>query len=121
MDVVTYFNAQNQYYSAFTGQALIAALCVKEYVEIELRKDELFFKRVDFICMARSLKFAMERESGYKQLKRYLVAECGMTDADAQHNTDKYNVGCRIHDKFQLIVNNCAECTNIDIRDDIWW
>ena len=57
-------------------------------------------------------------ESGYKQLKRYLITKCGMmNDADAQHNADKYNEGSRIHDKFSLIVDNCAQCSDIDIRD----
>ena len=30
--------------------------------------------------MAKSLKLAMQRESGYKQLKRYLSLECGMSE-----------------------------------------
>ena len=59
----------------------------------------------------------MERESGYKQLKRYFSSECGMTDAAAKPCADKYNEGNRIYNKFPLIVNNCTQCHGIDIRD----
>ena len=96
---------------------LLQALNLQEYIHIEDKKRELFLKRIDFICMVKSLKIAMARESGYKQLKRYLITECGMNDADAQHNADKYDEGSRIYDKFSLIVDNCAQCPDIDIRD----
>ena len=88
-----------------------------EYIDIEDKKRSLFLNRIDFICMANCLKIAMQRESGYKQLKRYLTTEYGMSEAIAQHNADKYNEGSRIYNKFPLIVNNCAQCHGIDIRD----
>ena len=59
----------------------------------------------------------MQRETGYRQLKRYLTSEYGMSDAVAKHNADKYNEGSRIYNKFPLIVNNCVHCYGIDIRD----
>ena len=59
----------------------------------------------------------MTIESGYKQLKRYLREEFGMSDDDAKHNADKYNEGSRIYEKLSLIVENCAKCHDIDIRD----
>ena len=34
-----------------------------------------------------------------------------------EDNADKYNEGSRIYNKFPLIVNNCARCYGIDIRD----
>ena len=67
--------------------------------------------------MSNCLKLAMHRESGYKQIKRYLMSEYGMSDADAQHNADKYNEGCRIYKNFPVIVKNCDKFPSIDIRD----
>ena len=96
---------------------MLQALNYKEYVGIESKKHDLFLQRIEFICMANCLKQAMARESGYKQLKRYLVNEWGMSDADAQHDPDKYNEGSRIYHKFPVIVNNCAQCPNLDIRN----
>ena len=40
-----------------------------------------------------------------------------MSATIAQHNADKYNEGSRIYNKFPFIVNNCARCHGIDIRD----
>ena len=120
MDVNTIleiFEEMKTQYFTFSGAELITSLNVMEYIDIEDKKRHLFLNRIEFICMANSLKLAMQRESGYKQLKRYLTSECGMSDAIAQHNADKYNEGSRIYNKFPLIVNNCARCHGIDIRD----
>lgn len=112
-----YFEDRNRHYSTFSGENLVHTLNLQEYVNVEDAKRELFTTRIDFICMAKSLRIVMTRDSGYKQLKRYLTWECGMNDADAKYNADKYNEGSRIYDKFPLIVENCAKCPDIDIRD----
>ena len=120
MDVNTIlevFEEKKTQYFTFSGDELISSLNLIEYVDIEDKKSNLFLNRIDFICMANSLKVAMQRESGYKQLKRYLTSECGMSAGIAQHYADKYNEGSRIYNKFPLIVNNCARCHGIDIRD----
>ena len=111
------FEEKKTQYFTFSGEELISSLNLIEYVDIEDKKSNLFLNRIDFICMTDSLKLAMQRESGYKQLKRYLTSECGMSAGIAQHNADKYNEGSRIYNKFPLIVNNCARCHGIDIRD----
>ena len=67
--------------------------------------------------MCQALKEVMEQETRYKQFKRYFVKFCGMEDSVAQHNADKYNEGCRVYNKFPVIVDNCTKCINIDIRD----
>ena len=87
---------------------MLQALNYKEYVGIESKKHDLFLQRIEFICMANCLKQAMARESGYKQLKRDLVNEWGMSDADAQHDPDKYNERSRMSHKFPVIINNCS-------------
>ena len=115
--ILDIFEEKKTEYFAFSGAELLTSLNVVEYIDIEDKKGHLFLNRIEFICMANGLKLAMQRESGYKQLKRYLTLECGMSDAIAQHNADKYNEGSRIYNKFPLIVNNCARCHGIDIRD----
>ena len=121
MDVNTIldsFEEKKTQYFTFSGEELISSLNLIEYVDIEDKKSNLFLNRIDFICMANSLKLAMQRESDYKQLKRYLTSECGMSAGIAQHYADKYNEGSRIYNKFPLIVNNCGtRCHGIDIRD----
>ena len=82
-----------------------------------MRRTDLLFKRIDFVCMAQRLKIRMERETGCKQLKRYLKTYCRMDEETAQHSADKFNEGCRIYKKLPLILNNCAQCPSIDIRD----
>ena len=47
----------------------------------------------------------------------YLKTHCGMDDAEAKHNADKYNEGRHTYDKFSVIVDNCMRRTNADIRD----
>ena len=115
--IIEIFEEKKTQYFTFSGEELITALNVMEYIDIEDKKRSLFLNRIEFICMANCLKIAMQRESGYKQLKRYLTTEYGMSEAIAQHNADKYNEGSRIYNKFPLIVNNCAQCHGIDIRD----
>ena len=95
-------------YLGLSGKELLQALNYKEYVGIESKKHDLFLQRIEFICMANCLKQAMARESGYKQLKRDLVNEWGMSDADAQHDPDKYNERSRMSHKFPVIINNCS-------------
>ena len=92
MDVNTIlevFEEKKTQYFTFSGEKLISSLNLIEYVDIEDKKSNLFLNRIDFICMANSLKLAMQRESGYKQLKRYLTSEYGMSADVAQHNADK--------------------------------
>ena len=115
--ILELFEEKKTQFIAFSGEELIRSLNVMEYIDMEDKKCQLFLNRIEFICMSNCLKIAMQRESGYKQLKRYLSAECGMCDAVAKHNADKYNEGSRIYSKFPLIVNNCAQCHGIDIRD----
>ena len=71
--VLRYFEEKKIHYSAFSGEDLLQALNLQEFIHIEDKKRDLFLKRIDFICMAKSLKIAMARESGYKQLKRYTL------------------------------------------------
>ena len=115
--IISYFEGKKLYFQTFNCETLLTSLHFNEYVDREVRKTELFFKKIDFVCMAESLKVAVKRETGYKQLKRYLKSVCDMDDRTAQHNADKYNEGSRIYRNFSVIVNNCTKCANIDIRD----
>ena len=73
MDVNTIleiFEEKKTQYFTFSGEELISSLNLIEYVDIEDKKRNLFLNRIDFICMANSLKLAMQRESGYKPVKK---------------------------------------------------
>ena len=96
---------------------ILQALHVKEYVEIENKKDELFKKKMEFLSMSKSLREVMLRETGHRQLKRYLVDMIGMTNDAATHAADKYNEGSRIYDKFPQVLRNLSRCPELDIRD----
>ena len=112
-----YFEEKKRQYSTFGCDRLLQLLNFNEYYDREQKKTDLFFKRLDFICMAESLKIAMARETRYKQIKRYLKTYRGMDDVAAQHNADKINQCSRIYKKFSIIVRNCAQCFDMDIRD----
>ena len=115
--IINYFEERKVYFHTFNCERLMNSLNFNEYIDREVRKSELFLKKVDFVCMAESLKSAVERETGYKQIKRYLKIYWDMDDSPAQHNADKYNEGSRIYRNFSVIVNNCTKCANIDIRN----
>ena len=87
-----------------------------EYVEIEDKKDELFFKRIDYIAMALSFKANMEFGSNMKQVKTYLKKVLLMKEHQAQTNADKINLACRVSKNLEGIVSNCAK-SGVDIRD----
>ena len=117
LTITTYLADKKMEYSRLHSRQLLQSLHLKEYVEIETKKDELFMKKMEFISMSKSLREVMVRETGYRQLKRYFVQEIGMTDEDATHAADKYNEGSRIYDKFPQIVMNLSICPALDIRD----
>ena len=106
--IICYFEGKKLYFQTFNCETLLTSLHLNEYVDREDRKTELFFKKINFVCMAESLKIAVKRETDYKQLKHYLKMFV------VKHNADKHNEGSRIHRNF---VNNCTKCANIDIRD----
>ena len=104
MDALTitrYLADRKREYAQLHSQQLLQSLHIKEYVEIEDKKDELFKKRLEFISMSKSLREVMAVETGYRQLKRYFVEMIGMSDEDAARAADKYNEGSRIFDKEQ--------------------
>ncbi len=92
------------------------SLNYKEYVDIEDKKDILFEKRLEYICLAESFYVAMIRETGYTQMKRFFKAEYLMEDGEAGRLADKYNLAHRVYEKFDKIVENCEKC-KFDIRD----
>ena len=99
LTITAYLADKKTEYSRLHSQQLLQALHVKEYVEIESKKDELFQKKMEFITMSKCLREVMTRETGYRQLKRYFEEMIGMTDEDAKHAADKYNEGSRIYDE----------------------
>ena len=99
-----YLDEKKVAYSILSHRQVLQSLRFKEYVEIEEKKDEVFKKRMDFFVLAKCLREAMVRETGYRQLKRYLMNEIGMDQEDARSTADSYNQGCRTHDKFLVIV-----------------
>lgn len=115
--IITYLSEKEKEYSRLHSHQLLQCLHVKEYIEIETKKDELFQKKMEFISMSKSLRVAMVRDTGYRQLKRYFVDMIRMTDDDATYAADKYNEGSRIYDKFPQILKNLSRCPELDIRD----
>ena len=115
--ILEYLEEQHALYLPLGSNELLNSLNAMEFIHIDDKKRELFFNKIEYICMSKSLKNAMERETGWKQLKRFFTDECGMENTLAQHNADKYNAGCRIYDKFPQIVKNCAQSSCVDIRD----
>ena len=103
-------------YSRMHSVQLMQSLNVKEYVDIEDKKDALFQTRLEFICLAESLHAAMIRETGFTQMKRFFKEEHVMDDGDAKKHADKYNLGHRVFKQFDTIVENCAHA-KFDIRD----
>ena len=100
----------------FNCDTLSKMLDNKEYVEIEDKKDELFFKRIDYIAMALSFKANMKFGSNMKQVKTYLKKVLLMKEYRAQTNADKINLACRVSKNLNKIVNNCTK-SGVDIRD----
>ena len=96
--ILTYLSEKEKEYLCLHSHQLLQCLHVKEYIEIETKKDELFQKKMEFISMSKSLRVAMVRDTGYRQLKRYFVDMIWMTDVT--YTADKYDEGSRIYDKF---------------------
>ena len=115
--IITYLSEKEKEYSRLHSHQLLQCLHVKEYIEIETKKDELFQKKMEFISMSKSLRVAMVRDTGYRQLKRYFVDMIRMTDDDATYAADRYNEGSRIYDKFPQIMKNLSRCPELDIRN----
>ena len=80
--ITTYLSDKKNEYSRLHSHQLLQ-LHVKEYIEIETKKDELFQKKMEFISMSKSLREVMVRDTGYRQLKRYFVDMIRMTDEDS--------------------------------------
>ena len=112
-----YFQTKQGSYSTLSHQEVLNELHHKEYVEIEDLKDILFEKKLDYLLLANQLKQAMLVQTGYKQLKRYLVNEMGMSDDKAKSSADKYNKASRTYKKFNDIIRNVAAHPKLDITD----
>ena len=114
--IMDYFDQKRDEYSLLTRNQLMEWLLSKEYGEIEDLKDKLFKKRLDYFLLAKCLKEKMLRETGYKQLKRYLVYEVGMEDAKAKEAAMKYKT-CQTYNSFGRIIRNVTLFPKVDIRD----
>ena len=98
------------------SRQLIQEFDHKEFVDIENKKDALFEKRLEFLCVGKSIHLTMIRETGYTQMKRYLKEELEMDDGKAGRSANRINFARRIFDKFNQIIADCETC-NFDIRD----
>ena len=112
MDAGTIFELKRdkmlEYSRMHTGQ-LMQSLEYKEFVDIESKKDILFEKRIEFICLAKSLHASMLAETGYTQMKRFLKAEYYMDNDTAGIYADNYNLAHRVFEDFDKIVTNCEK------------
>ena len=115
--IMHYLSRQQTNYKELGSTAIITALNHNEYHEREVKKDEIFLKRLDFICLCSSLKESVLIESGYKQLKRYFMNSLKMDESLAKSSADKYNEGARVFNRFDEVVKNCEKCNFVDIRD----
>lgn len=90
-----------------------------DYVEktvIEEKKNQLFVSRINFICMAKCFRDVMERDTGCKQVRRFLKRDWGWDDDEAKKTADKMNEARRVYDNIESIMSNCMKC-DLDIRD----
>ena len=115
--IMDYFNLKFRQYSTLSHRAIVHELKHKVEVDIEEEKNIIFRKRLDFFTLAKSLRVAMEIQTGYKQLKRYFRNEIGLDETEAKSAADRYNAASRTYDKFPVIIQNVAEFPKIDIRD----
>lgn len=76
--IIEYLEEKKVAYSVLNHRQVLESLHFKEYVEIEEKKDEVFKKRMNFFVLAKCLREAMLRDTGYRQLKRYLMNEIGI-------------------------------------------
>ena len=115
--IMDYLQRKTTEFSLLSHHEVLNSLRYKELVEIEDLKDEIFKKRLDFFVLANCLKEAMMFQTGYKQLKRYLVNEIGLDDQKARVTAEKYNKASRTYKKLTTIIRNIAAYPKLDIRD----
>ena len=96
---------------------ILQGLRQKENVEIEDRKTALFRSKLDFVCLAKCLREAMLRDTGFRQLKRFFLGMFNMFDEEATTLADKYNEGARVYDRMDRILENINYVADVDIRD----
>jgi hypothetical protein len=96
---------------------ILQGLRQKENVEIEDRKTALFRSKLDFVCLAKCLREAMLRDTGFRQLKRFFLGMFNMFDEEATTLADKYNEGVRVYDRMDRILENINYVVDVDIRD----
>ena len=109
-EIMRYFEERMNIYSGLGSEQLVNSLNTNEYIDREAKKTSLFLKKLDFICLSETLKAAVKRETGYKQLKRYLKRYCDMDDTQAHISADKFNEASRLYKKFATVLSNCAQC-----------
>lgn len=106
--VLRFIDERRRHLGSLNCSQLMGWLNYTEYVDIEEKKNCLFEKRIEYVTMAECFKNAMERESGFKQVKRYLKKYGGMSDELAQKNADKINRASRVYKQIPTIIQNCV-------------
>ena len=77
--------------------------------------NEAFDKTLITVVAGKAYMIAVEKESGYKQLKiRFQWPVYGIEDSKRMSN--KLNNASRVYDKLEKIRNNLKSCLNVDIR-----
>ena len=100
-----------------TNAQLYEAINVKEFVELEEMKTEIFKKRLEYFVMAHCLKEKIAIELEISQFKKYFRVHLGLSEERSTSLAKKYNTAVRTYKKFDVIFDNVEKCPKIDIRD----
>ena len=87
-----------------------------DLVQIEGKKDELFRKRIEFICASNMFHQAIIRDYRRKQIKRFLVNVWEWEESRAATTAKSINEARLVMKHFPQIVNNCFKYPKVDIR-----
>ena len=117
VSIKEFIQLEEQKYSDYSDKEIFQSLQYTEFYKIEEKKKELFKSRLSYLVLCKSLKEAMLRSTGFKQLKRYFVEEIGLDPDEAGLHADKYNLGCRIYNRLDMIIDNVLKFSDMDIRD----
>ena len=62
------FEEKKIQFVAYSGEELIKSLNKLEYIDMEDRRSQLFFNRIDFICMSNCLKIYVKNLVKHKEM-----------------------------------------------------
>ena len=119
MDYSTVLQILNDTINSMDGRScsdLMSSIDFLDIVQIEGNLNELFKKRIEFICASHIFHSAMIRDYGRKQIKRFLISVWKWEDERAASTAKSLNEARLVLKHFRMIAENCYKCSRIDIR-----